>query len=218
MEQDRFSLGRIAGVPVAVHWTVLVTMVWLLFWLRDFVATLIAAPTLLLLFIIHEFGHVLMCRRRRLAVYDILLSGLHGATAHNLGTTRQETAVAWGGVLAQLLVLVVALLIKFFLVPFLPAALAVVYVPILWVLIEINIFFIVIALIPIGPFDGIRAWPIFRQWRADWRRRQEPPPLTEAQHRDIERKSRAQVIDLVDRLSKKKGDANKKDDKKDTLH
>ncbi len=203
MEKDRWDFGRIAGVPVAMHWTVLVTALWLLFWLRDVVGTLIAIPVLVLLFIAHEMGHVWVARRKRMKVWDIVLQGLHGRTSHESGSQRDDIAVAWGGVAAQMLLLVAALVFSAFVTPLLPPAAMRFVSPVLWVLIELNIFFAVIALLPIGPFDGPTAWGVIGQAKQAWKKRSEPKPLSEKQHQQASKKASADVVDLLDRIKKK---------------
>ena len=220
MEKDRWDLGRIGGIPVSMHWTVLITSLWLLFWLRDVVGTLIAVPVLLLLFLAHEFGHVFVARRKRVGVFDITLSGLHGHTGHDTANHRDDVAIAWGGVGAQLVLLVAALLVSAFVAPLLPAGAMRFVSPVLWVLVELNIFFIVIALLPIGPFDGHRAWKVIGLAKSGWKKRGQPKPLTEKQQRELDKQSRAEVVDLVERLKKKS--AQKRDEQqangKDPLH
>jgi Zn-dependent protease len=212
VEKDRWALGRIGGIAVAMHWTVLVTALWLLFWLRDLVATLVAVPVLLLLFLAHEFGHVALARRQRVKVYDIVLYGLHGRTGHATANHRDEIAIAWGGVAAQMLLLAAALLFGAVVVPLLPAWAMRLASPALFVLVEVNIFLAVLALLPIGPFDGHKAWGAIGLARAAWRRRGQPKPLTDAQQRELHRQSKAEVVDLLDRLKKKEGrDATDRD-------
>jgi stage IV sporulation protein FB len=216
MEKDRWDLGRIGGIPVAMHWTVLITALWLLFWLRDVVGTLIAIPVLIALFLAHEFGHVFVARRRRVKVFDITLSGLHGHTGHDTASHRDDVAIAWGGVGAQMVLLVAALLVSWFVLPLLPAGATRFVSPVLWVLVDLNIFFAVIALLPIGPFDGHRAWKVIGLVKTWWKKRGQPKPLSEKQHRDLDKQSRAEVVDLVERLKKKS--AEKQANGKDTLH
>lgn len=216
MEKDRWDLGRIGGIPVSMHWTVLITALWLLFWLRDAIGTLIAVPVLLLLFLAHEFGHVFVARRKRVKVFDIMLSGLHGHTGHDTASHRDDVAIAWGGVGAQMIVLVAALLFSAFVGPLLPPGALRFVSPVLWVLVDINIFLAVIALLPIGPFDGHRAWKVIGLVKASWKKRGQPKPLSEKQQRDLDKQSRAEVVDLVERLKKKS--AEKQANGKDTLH
>jgi Zn-dependent protease len=210
-EKDRWELGRVAGVDVAMHWTVLVTVLWVLFWLRDLVATLVAVPVLLLLFVAHELGHVAVARRKRVKVYDIVLYGLHGRTGHDTASHRDEIAIAWGGVAAQALLLAAALLFGAFVAPLLPPAAMRVVAPALFVLVEVNIFFAVLALLPIGPFDGTKAWGVVGLVRSAWRRRSQPKPVSQRQQREQHEKAQAEVVDLLERLKKKASDVKDRD-------
>jgi stage IV sporulation protein FB len=209
MEKDRWDIGRIAGIPTSMHWTVLVTALWILFWLRDVVSTLIAVPMLIALFVAHEMGHVVVARRKRVKVYDIVLQGLHGRTGHDTASRRDEVAIAWGGVGAQLLLLVVGLLVTFFVMPLVPAGVARYVTPVLFVLVDLNIFFAVLALLPIGPFDGHAAWGVIGLAKGWWARRgkskPKPKPLSPTRQRELDKQSQAEVVDLLDRIKKKSG-------------
>lgn len=110
-----------------------------------------------LLILVHELGHALIVLYYRLGLVEIMVHGVGGYCSHGPARSPwQESAVAWGGVLAQLAALVVAGLLLLLLGP--PqnvhtAQLAQVFT-------ETNLFLIAINLIPIEPLDGRRAWPL----------------------------------------------------------
>ncbi|HEY2629972.1 MAG TPA: hypothetical protein VGI57_12645, partial [Usitatibacter sp.] len=173
MQQTHWSLGTWgkARIPVSMHWSVLVACAWLFVLLRDLVSAAIASVAFVILMLIHEFGHVVFHRWRKIPVATIELSGIHGTTTHGWLSSADETFVAWGGVAAQLVVLVVAwLLLSFVNIPAIPLVGRIIE-PVLYVFVNVNIFLIVVALLPIGPFDGHAAWGFISQARARGRQR-----------------------------------------------
>ena len=109
VEQNYWELGRWGRIPVAMHWTVLFVFVWIYIILGNLVATLIASVAFLALLAIHEMGHVVVLRRKRIPVERITFYGIHGRTDYAYASHGTEIAIAWGGVAAQLVVLVLAL-------------------------------------------------------------------------------------------------------------
>lgn len=223
--QDSWSLGTWGRVPVSLHWTALLSFAWLyiIFW--DVLATLFGGVALLALFAAHEFGHVFMLRRRKIAVTEVMFFGVHGQTLYNEYAAKpaDAVAVAWAGVLAQLLVLALAVLANAF-VPFaaVPYAL-VVWAPMYLVFTKFNIFLMIVALLPIGPFDGHDAWRVIPRMRQKWKRpkartvRAAPPPpepepvLPPEQQRELDAASQKATAELLARLAKK-GDMPARDD------
>ena len=165
MRKDSWDLGTWGRIPVQMHWTVLLAFAWLYLWTWSLVATLIGSVALFALLVAHEYGHVFVLRRRRIPVLGITLYLVHGETQYDeySAKPRDVVAAAWGGVAAQLLILAVASIVRFT-VDFPPAA-AVVAGPVLMVFTTLNVFLIILALLPIGPFDGHAAWKILPRMR-----------------------------------------------------
>ena len=222
MRQDHWQLGTWGRIPVSMHWTVLLNFAWLYIIFMDVVSTLIGAAALFLVMMAHEFGHVAMLRRRGLKVAAISLVGLHGETSYNEYNARpgDAIAVAWGGVAAQVAVFVLALAANSF-IPFheIPLSLLV-WGPMYFVFTKFNIFLIIIALLPIGPFDGHDAWRVIPRMRKALRRRpakRAPPPppepepvLAPEEQRALDESSERAAAELISRLSRK-SDAPKQD-------
>ncbi len=159
--ENYWNLGRWGRIPVSMHWTVLIALVWLLLFFGDLLATLVAAVAFFALLLIHEFGHVAVLRWKKIPVEGITLYGIHGETAHGYARSRgDEIAVAWGGIGAQMLVLVIALLLWPLIVQSGSYFAVGVASPIYVVFTRLNIFVMVLALLPIGPFDGRKAWQV----------------------------------------------------------
>jgi len=100
------ATGHLGGVPVYVHWTVLAAC---LLVLVGAVSSLnrVAAATMALLgyfsaVLLHEWGHVVLARKRRCQVYAIALYPLVGITRLEHPRTRLDHClIAWGGILFQ---------------------------------------------------------------------------------------------------------------------
>jgi Zn-dependent protease len=205
VDHDHWRLGKWRGIPIVMHWSVLLVFAWLylIFW--DFLATAIASVTLLALFLAHEFGHVAIIRWRKIPVASITLNGIHGETAYGFARPQDEALVAWGGVAAQLVVLILALLVSalvdFSAVPYA----SLVAGPVLLVLTRLNIFLIIVALLPIGPFDGRKAWAGLPMLRSSIRRRiraARTRKLSPEQKEELEAKSQKAASDLMEKLRK----------------
>jgi Zn-dependent protease len=218
MRQDYWQLGNWRRIPVSMHWTVLLNFAWLYIIFQDLLATLIGAVALFVVMMAHEFGHVAMLRRRKLKVAAISLFGLHGETSYNVYDARpgDATAIAWGGVGAQMLVLVAAFAANA-LIPFHEAPLSLlVWGPMHFVFTKFNILLMIVALLPIGPFDGHDAWQILRRGKRAKRRavskarvpapvpEPEPEPaLTAEEQRAFDESSQRTAAELLSRVSRK---------------
>jgi Zn-dependent protease len=94
----------------------------------------------------------------------------------------QRAAIAWGGVLAQLALLIPALAVALFL----PAPQSAFLAELLEAFTRTNAILIAFNLIPIKPLDGAEAWPLFghlRRRRArvkKWKQKLAPQTLREA--------------------------------------
>jgi Zn-dependent protease len=164
MSRGWWTLGKIRGAPIRVHWTLLLgALVWSRFQLLP--AFWVGFAVLIL---IHELGHALVVVRYRLGLSEIAVHGAGGYCRHEQSGTRfQEALVAWGGVLAQLaLFLVVQLALLVFGPPTSHHVALVVYV-----FTDINLWIAALNLIPFEPLDGAKAWPLLGMLGARWRKR-----------------------------------------------
>ena len=218
MRKDAWELGHWGRIPVSMHWTVLLAFVWMyiIFW--SLAPALVASAAFLLLLVAHEFGHVFVLRRRRIPVVAVALYGFHGETAYGeyIAKPADEVAVAWGGVGAQALILALALASSAFVdASPIPGA-ALVLGPVLFVFIQVNIVLMILALLPIGPFDGHAAWKVIPRMRAAMRRRarspappRPPEPTatspTPEQQRELDANAEKEAAELLARLRKKSG-------------
>jgi len=171
MSRGWWTLGRLRGAPIRLHWTLpLGALAWSRF---SFAPALWLAFAALIL--LHELGHALVVVKLRLGLSEIALHGFGGYCRHErAGSRLEESVIAWGGVLAQLAVFVTVKLAEAALgPPTTPYAAQAVYV-----LTDANLWLIALNLIPIEPFDGAKAWPLVGTLLARFRaRRREPEPV-----------------------------------------
>jgi Zn-dependent protease len=220
MRQDSWSLGTWKRVPVSMHWTVLLAFAWMYLIFMDVTLMLMSIPFIFLILAVHELGHVLALRRRKIGVTGVTLWGIHGETSYNEYAAKpgDVVMVAWAGVIAQL-VLMLAALAAHELVPWrsIPGGAqldTVMYV----VLVKLNIFLMIVALLPIGPFDGHAAWQVLRRPRAKAKakakpivrpaakprtRDEEATPVSPEQQQELDATAEKETASLIARLTGK---------------
>jgi stage IV sporulation protein FB len=171
-----------------------------------------------LLILIHELGHALLVQRYRLGVSEVAIHAVGGYCRHDAPSTRfQEAMIAWGGVWAQAVVLVVT----YALVLALGAPESIYAAQLVHAFIETNLWIICFNLIPLEPLDGAKAWPLvgmlrdrFRGRAARTRGERERHSAVQQQLRDLERmpepraddNARKVVEDLIARTTRSKLD------------
>jgi len=215
MEQNYWPLGTWGRIPVAMHWTVLFVLVWFYFIFWSVPVTLIAFAAYFALLVAHEFGHVFALRRRKIPVESISLYALHGRTSYGYASPGYSIVVAWAGVAAQLVILVIALALRSTLdlhdYPLASMAVS----TILSVFTFGAMFLMAVALLPIGPFDGGAAWAVIPYVRAQLRRRKQrkreielypEKGLSPQKRRALEESSSKEAAELLGKFSKKTGD------------
>lgn len=150
-------VASVRGAPVLFHWTIPVALFALgRFQLRP---GLWVAGTLLIL--AHELGHAALVWRyggRVLALKVMPIGGL--CEYRGAMTETQVSKIAWGGVLVQAAVWVVA-----------AVAVALAGHPsrpwssdVVWTLTEANLWVIALNLFPLAPLDGAEAWKLPTRW------------------------------------------------------
>ena len=207
--ENYWHLGRWFRIPVSMHWTVLLTLPWMWLWMRSLVAALIGFAAFVVLQLAHEFGHAAMARWRGLTVDGITLNGLHGQTSHSYPRNeRDDILIAWSGVGAQFLILLLALGIGQLLdAVATPWWLAVAAGPVLTVFTLWNIFLMIVALLPIGPMDGHRAWRLIPYLRKSMQRRRDGGKVVKldpVRRRKLQQDSEQIASDIISKLGKKK--------------
>ena len=90
-----FPIGKIARIPIRVHWLFLLTP---LFWSGDLTTNLLLSGALFLSVLIHELGHALMARRVGGNAHEILMWPLGGlAFVSHPGDVKDDLKVTLAG-------------------------------------------------------------------------------------------------------------------------
>jgi Zn-dependent protease len=182
------TLGRWRGAPVRAHWTLPLGALLFShgrfapgFWIGFF-----------LLVLVHEIGHAILVRRYHLAVVSIDIHGLGGLCRYGGDPTAIQTSkIAWGGVLAQGLLLGATY-----------GAIAIIGPPptdfsaeLATAFISTNLWLIAINLIPVPGLDGAEAWRLPGLLRARRRARAQDAALR--RRHDLEVQHRAVAAELI---------------------
>lgn len=207
--RSTWQLGNWRDVPIDLHWTVLIGLPWLFYQTRSVADTLVGFVAFFLLLLAHELGHAAVAHWRHVEVQHIRLFFIHGLCVHDEPYHEEDDiSIAWGGVAAQLAVLIAAAAASLLLATFAPSA-RLLAAPLFDVLIEINLVIMVVNLLPVAPLDGAKAWralPLLREWWREtaWalRLRQRADARAKARARQLESESERIAADIIDRLKK----------------
>jgi Zn-dependent protease len=152
------EIMRIRGVPIYVHWSVLlIAGLIILNVIRHPVVSIVALVAYMGVLLIHESGHLIAAHRMHCEVLSIQLYPIFGITKFETPWSRfDHCVIAWGGVIAQAAVAlpVVGWVILFGYTRF---------EPINALLALLGFFSLGVAafnLLPIAPLDGAIAWAI----------------------------------------------------------
>lgn len=117
--------------------------------------------------LVHEFGHAIAVWRAGATVTAISMDGMGGKCQWVGGVTRvQKLAIVWGGIIAQLLLWVIAFIVSIIL----SRSLNEFSEQFLSTLLRWNLIIVALNLLPVKPLDGHEAWPLLKKVWQDWRR------------------------------------------------
>jgi hypothetical protein len=157
-ERGYLTVARFRGAPVRVHWS---APLGALFFTR-FAFAPGAWVGFFLLLLLHELGHAVLVRAARMQVVSVDIHGLGGVCRwYGVPSPRWRAIIAWGGVAAQAIVLVLTLLALALLPPVTSAFAAQLLDTLVWT----NLFLMALNLLPIPPLDGAEAWPLIGMLR-----------------------------------------------------
>ncbi len=202
MESGFWTVGTFRGVPVRLHWSIAVGAY--VFGGFRFIPAYWAGFVLLIL--LHEIGHALLVQRYHLGVSEIVIHGAGGYCRHERAASSwQDSVIAWGGVLAQAVVYVIAVVVGRLAAPVTsPAA-----YQLLYLFTATNIWLICVNLLPIEPLDGKQAWALFpqlirrlRSGRRGGGSKEQDLEAAQRAHRENEQL----VRDLLERSKKRRDD------------
>jgi len=177
-DRGYLNLGRWRGAPIRVHWSMPLGAVLFsgmrlapAFWVGFF-----------LLVLAHEVGHAVLISRFGHRVRSIDVTGFGGLCRWSgIASDYQRAVIAWGGVLAQGLLLVATLSVLLMVgapTHRVGAELALVFV-------RTNLIVIGLNLLPFPPLDGAHAWTLFSHLWARWQGRQLLQRLRRPRHRPL---------------------------------
>jgi len=166
-----FQLVRVAGIPVRIHWSFGILILWVVYTAVSYdlgwQATLMSVAIVLTIFlcvVLHEYGHALTARRFGVDTKDIILSPIGGIARLDFipEKPREEILIAIAGPAVNLVIASVLLAIAIFLTPYwvdlgsrqfwgLDYA-----QPIIIIIAKINLILLVFNMIPAFPMDGGR--------------------------------------------------------------
>ena len=161
---------RIKGVPVSLHWSVLLIILLILFnVIRHPIESLLAIVAYLGVLLIHETGHLIAAQKMRCEVLAIRLYPIFGITDFETPWSKfDHCVIAWGGVVAQAIVAIpIVAGVELFGHSRFEAINAV-----LGLLGYFSLAIAFLNLLPIKPLDGYIAWAIIPEWFKRLRNRQ----------------------------------------------
>ena len=156
---------RILGAEIFVHWSTLIGMVVITI---PFAMSVVQAVTCAVLFfvliLLHEVGHAWIAKNLGYQPTAIVLKDVHGVCIieyfNNSDFSKDEAKIAWGGVLAQLIIAIPLILLtsttdllneKFM-------------APVVGIFGFYSVLLCVFNLLPLWQLDGTKAWKLFSIW------------------------------------------------------
>jgi Zn-dependent protease len=163
-DQGYLTLARWRGTPIRAHWSMpLGALVFggfsfaPAFWVAFFVLVLV-----------HELGHAVLARRYGARVLSVDVTGFGGLCRWSGVVSDYERAkIAWGGVLAQAVLLVAALAV----LATLGRPTSVIGAQLVSAFVTTNLLIMGLNLLPLRPLDGKEAWLLASDLLARWRGR-----------------------------------------------
>lgn len=160
---------RAFRAPIYIHWSVFAIAGVLAIGSRgDPVYAVIAILSYFAIILIHECGHAWVARRRHYQVNCIRVSSYHGRCEVEAPDYEwDDVAIAWGGVLAQVVVAIPMIVIQLA-VPHRMLGAAGLAIRMLG---QVSVMIALLNLIPVRGLDGEKAWrviPLALDW---WRSR-----------------------------------------------
>lgn len=155
-----WSLGKIGGVPVRIHAAALLGAI--------FFSGFRFAPGawlgFLLVILAHELGHAALVKAAKQHVMRVDVHAF-GGECHWVGdaTPLQRAVIAWGGVLGQLAVGIVAAAVWIIV-----GHVGSFWADLLGALTTGSLWIAALNLVPIPPFDGAEAWKLVTILRRRW--------------------------------------------------
>lgn len=149
---------KIYGASLYLHWSAaLVIAAVLALSFKDPFLGLISVASYFAVILIHEVGHAYIAHRLGYQVFGIYLGFIHGLCEHQAPySLKHEAMIAWGGVVAQLIVAVpIIIAAKLFNINQIPGL-----GPVVGFLGYLSVMMVPMNLAPSRLFDGEMAWKL----------------------------------------------------------
>jgi len=189
------TLLKIRGVPVKAHWSIPLIALFM----SGFTYMPGVWVGVILLILWHEIGHLFFVLRYGLRAVSVEVNGFGGLCQYvGAPTPVQRSMIAWGGVVFQMIALVIALVVA----NFIYAPQSAFGLELYDSFIRINLFLAAFNLIPIPPFDGAEAWKLFGRLKGQKKpprreRRVKPKPRRDGPGEVVQLKRRADGKEVI---------------------
>lgn len=154
----KYKKHRIFGALLHLHWSMVLAAAVILVKFRDQPGrALLAICCYFGVILLHEMGHALFAKRLGYKPLNIYLTGIHGLCEYeHPDSEREDVIIAWGGVLAQLIIAIPLILVGTF-----TSLGSVPYVGTFIIFFgHFSFAMAVVNLIPMSGLDGAIAWRI----------------------------------------------------------
>jgi Zn-dependent protease len=160
-----WKLGRVAGIPIYVHWTFLILLAWIMigYWVEshDLLKAIEGGGFILTLFgcvVLHELGHALAARRFGVPTSDITLLPIGGVARLQRMPDQpaQELIIALAGPAVNVVIVVLLLVVGVRFPEGLNEPQHLVQARFWPKILEINVFLAAFNMLPAFPMDGGR--------------------------------------------------------------
>lgn len=160
LDRGTLQVARYKGAPILLHWSLILGL--LAFGGFAFVPGFWVGFTGLIL--LHELGHAYLVRRMGFNVEAVVVHGFGGFCSwHGHASRLEHSIIAWGGVLAQAILLAGTYA---YVSVFGSATTAFgYYLQDAWL--RANLWIMALNLLPVAPLDGAEAWQLFRAMRVE---------------------------------------------------
>lgn len=168
-DQGYLRVARLFGTTIRIHWSAPLAAI--LF--GGFRVAPVFWASFIVLVLAHELGHAFVVRLAKAHPRSVDLTGYGGLCTWTGRVSRiQRACIAWGGVWAQLVLLILAYALR----GILGAPTTAAGMDVLDVFTRSNLWMIGFNLIPLPPLDGAEAWQLFPLLRDRYRKKSRPKP------------------------------------------
>lgn len=160
---------KLFNSPIYIHWSILLVMaIIFLSGYKDPIQSIIIVLSYFSILLLHEYGHGYVVKRIGYEVIETRFSFLHGLCVYeDPHNEMHNIKIAWGGVLAQLMVAIPLIILSRFKITY-----DIPYFGVISnILGNINLMIAIFNMAPIRGLDGYTAWKIVPVIHRNWRNR-----------------------------------------------